>query len=235
MLARVLARGEVARAHALLHSAIAPQQLQLCRLLRDSTAQWLTPSRALEHDLPRADRDRYIAATAAARGEANVGGGIARRRSSRETDGRPLGRGTGQQHRMKPQPRFTLVATTLDAPNAHELAQFYQGLLGWPTRKEEPGWVEIAPTGGAAGLSFQTEPLFTRPQWPTSSSEQQMMTHLDFEVNDLSSAVEHALALGATVADFQPQDDVRVLFDPAGHPFCLFVRTHPVAQRVGKG
>lgn len=54
-----------------------------------------------------------------------------------------------------------------------------------------------------------------------------MMMHLDIEVNDLSSAVEDAFALGAT--DFQPQDDVRVLFDPAGHPFCLFVRTGPSA------
>jgi hypothetical protein len=25
------------------------------------------------------------------------------------------------------------------------------------------------------------------------------------------------------LADFQPQDDVRVLFDPDGHPFCLFL------------
>jgi len=24
------------------------------------------------------------------------------------------------------------------------------------------------------------------------------------------------------LAEFQPQDDVRVLFDPSGHPFCLF-------------
>ncbi|MEV7197994.1 VOC family protein [Streptomyces sp. NPDC093510] len=131
---------------------------------------------------------------------------------------------------MKLQPRFTLAAATLDAPDAHELAQFYQGLLGWPMRKEEPGWVEIAPPDGSAGLSFQTEPLFTRPRWPSTRSEQQMMMHLDIEVNDLSSAVEHALALGATVADSQPQDDVRVLCDPAGHPFCLFVRTGPSAS-----
>ncbi|MEV0235392.1 hypothetical protein [Nonomuraea sp. NPDC050786] len=26
---------------------------------------------------------------------------------------------------------------------------------------------------------------------------------------------------GATVATEQPQDNVRALFDPAGHPFCL--------------
>ncbi|MFI6210015.1 nucleotidyltransferase domain-containing protein [Streptomyces sp. NPDC051041] len=67
MLAHVLARGEIARAHALLHTVIAPQQLQLCRLLRNSTAHWLTPSRALEQDLPDTDRQRYVAATAAAR------------------------------------------------------------------------------------------------------------------------------------------------------------------------
>ncbi|MGW1560869.1 VOC family protein [Streptomyces sp. NPDC002144] len=123
---------------------------------------------------------------------------------------------------MKPQPRFTLAATTLDAPNARALAHFYQGLLGWPIRKEEPDWLEIAPPDGGQGLSFQTEPLFTRPQWPSARSDQQMMMHLDIEVTDLPSAVEHALALGATMADFQPQHDVRVLHDPAGHPFCLF-------------
>ncbi|MFI8206820.1 VOC family protein [Streptomyces sp. NPDC085937] len=118
-----------------------------------------------------------------------------------------------------------MSATTLDAPNAQELARFYTDLLGWPVRKDEPDWVEIAPSDGGAGLSFQTEPLFTRPQWPATRSGQQMMTHLDIEVDELPPAVERAVALGATVADFQPQDDVRVLYDPVGHPFCLFVRT----------
>ncbi|MEU7169777.1 nucleotidyltransferase domain-containing protein [Streptomyces morookaense] len=67
MLAHILARGEIARAHALLHTVIAPQQLQPCRLLRNSTAHWLTPSRALEQDLPDTDRHRYASTTAAAR------------------------------------------------------------------------------------------------------------------------------------------------------------------------
>lgn len=130
---------------------------------------------------------------------------------------------------MTTSPRYTLSATTLDAPNAGELARFYRDLLGWPVRKEEEGWVEIAPPDGTAGLSFQSEPLFTRPRWPSTSSEQQMMMHLDIEVNDLPAAVEHALALGATAADHQPQDGVRVLYDPVGHPFCLYVRTGPSA------
>ena len=47
------------------------------------------------------------------------------------------------------------------------------------------------------------------------------MMHFDFQVGDLDSAVAEAIALGAAVADFQPQENVRVLFDPAGHPFCL--------------
>ena len=32
----------------------------------------------------------------------------------------------------------------------------------------------------------------------------------------------HAVELGAEEAEFQPQDDVRVMLDPAGHPFCLY-------------
>ncbi|GGU51085.1 hypothetical protein GCM10010211_14620 [Streptomyces albospinus] len=78
MLAQVLARGETARAHALLHTVIAPQQLQLCRLLRGSTVHWLTPGRALEADLPAGDVERYTATTAPAR-QADVR--IAARRS----------------------------------------------------------------------------------------------------------------------------------------------------------
>ena len=47
------------------------------------------------------------------------------------------------------------------------------------------------------------------------------MMHFDFQVGDLDSVVAEALALGATVAGHQPQENVRVLFDPAGHPSCL--------------
>jgi hypothetical protein len=45
--------------------------------------------------------------------------------------------------------------------------------------------------------------------------------HLDIEVTELDDATADAVSLGARVAAFQPQDNVRVLFDPAGHPFCL--------------
>jgi hypothetical protein len=48
------------------------------------------------------------------------------------------------------------------------------------------------------------------------------MLHLDFKVADLKRAHAHALAVGARPADWQPQEDVRVYTDPAGHPFCFF-------------
>ena len=49
-----------------------------------------------------------------------------------------------------------------------------------------------------------------------------MMAHLDIATDDLAGAVANAIECGATVAEYQPQDDVRVMLDPDGHPFCLF-------------
>jgi hypothetical protein len=49
-----------------------------------------------------------------------------------------------------------------------------------------------------------------------------MMMHLDIEVEDLEEAGAHAVSVGAVLAEHQPQSDVRVYYDPAGHPFCLW-------------
>ncbi|MGV9502751.1 VOC family protein [Streptomyces sp. NPDC003642] len=59
------------------------------------------------------------------------------------------------------------------------------------------------------------------PVWPSGPGRQQMMVHLDIEVDDVARETARALTLGARLAQFQPQDDVRALLDPAGHPFCL--------------
>ncbi len=123
------------------------------------------------------------------------------------------------------QPRMTLTATVLDAPDASELAAFYRRLLGWTIRTDEPGWVTLRAPDGGAGLSFQTETAYVRPTWPAGPGDQQMMMHLDIEVEDLDAAGAHAIAAGAVLAEYQPQDDVRVYLDPAGHPFDLWIRT----------
>lgn len=120
-------------------------------------------------------------------------------------------------------PRLTLTSTVLDAPDASELAAFYQRLLGWQVKDDEGDWVTLRPPGGGTGLSFRTEKAYVPPTWPAGPGDQQMMTHLDIEVDDLETAGAHAVAAGATLASYQPQDDVRVYLDPAGHPFCLWI------------
>ena len=118
---------------------------------------------------------------------------------------------------------MTVTAVVLDAPDANELAAFYQRLLGWSAIQEEPGWVRLAAPAGGAGLSFQTESDYQRPVWPAGPGDPQMSAHLDIQVADLEEAGEYAEKAGATKADFQPQDDVRVYLDPDGHPFCLYL------------
>jgi len=111
----------------------------------------------------------------------------------------------------------------LEAPDAGALAEFYAQVLGWPIVSEEPGFVIIAPPDTVSYLSFNTSPEYVRPVWPPAGGSQQMMMHVDVEVDDLDAAVADATELGATVAAYQPQDNVRVLLDPAGHPFCLYL------------
>jgi catechol 2,3-dioxygenase-like lactoylglutathione lyase family enzyme len=118
---------------------------------------------------------------------------------------------------------FTLTGTNLDAPDATMLADFYRRLLGWTVAADEPGWVVLRPPGGGHTLNFQTEPRYVRPIWPTGPGEPQMMMHLEIRVDDLRAAAAQAVALGASLPAFQPQEDVRVYLDPAGHPFCLYI------------
>ncbi|MGJ5893542.1 VOC family protein [Streptomyces niveiscabiei] len=114
----------------------------------------------------------------------------------------------------------------LEAPDPHELARFYSELLGWPIVKEDDDGAAVAPPEGVAYLGFQRADGYAPPVWPPREGSPRMSAHLDFEVIDLRVAVEHALHLGAREAELQPQSNVRVLLDPAGHPFCLYTDGH---------
>jgi catechol 2,3-dioxygenase-like lactoylglutathione lyase family enzyme len=124
---------------------------------------------------------------------------------------------------MRGRTRTGWWGVVLEAPDGVALANFYADLLGWPIAKEEGGEAAIAVPGTSSYFAFQSAPDYVPPVWPTAGGQQQMMMHLDIAVDDLAAAVADAEALGATAAQFQPQDDVRVLLDPAGHPFCLYL------------
>lgn len=120
-------------------------------------------------------------------------------------------------------PRIDLATVVLDCRDAKALANFYRRLLGWEVAYTEDDWVLLRNPNGGTGLSFQSEPWYEPPVWPEQEGHPAKMLHVDLWVDDLSDATEHAIAAGAALAEFQPQDDVRVLLDPAGHPFCLFL------------
>jgi catechol 2,3-dioxygenase-like lactoylglutathione lyase family enzyme len=109
----------------------------------------------------------------------------------------------------------------IEAPDPGALGRFYSELLGWPIGHEEPGTAIVAAPGGATFLVFQEAADYQAPVWPPADGDQRPMMHFDFQVGDLDSAVADAIALGATPAKAQPQENVRVLLDPAGHPFCF--------------
>ena len=129
-------------------------------------------------------------------------------------------------------PPMMFTGTVLDAADPPALGAFYRDLLGWKITSADPTWVRLTPPDGGAGLAVQLEPLYSPPTWPARAEAQQMMSHLDIEVDDLAAAGAHARSLGAVLAEFQPQEDVRVYLDPAGHPFCLGGPVAPVTRRA---
>ena len=129
-------------------------------------------------------------------------------------------------------PAMRVSGPVLDAADPVGLARFYERLLGWsitdregprPGHPPEDGWARIVSPSGHMKIEFQWEPSYTQPVWPSIEGHQQMMIHLDIAVEDLDQGVAWAVEAGASVAGHQPQADVTVMLDPAGHPFCLFV------------
>ncbi|HEX6869627.1 MAG TPA: VOC family protein [Micromonosporaceae bacterium] len=135
---------------------------------------------------------------------------------------------------------LTVRTVNLDCADAHEMARFYGGLLGWAPTEVEPNWVLMRDPNGGTGLSFQRVEGYQRPTWPEEPGHQQKMIHLELRVNPagvddqddyseedgqaaLAEAVGLALSVGGTLAERQHRSDLRVLLDPSGHPLCLFL------------
>jgi hypothetical protein len=110
----------------------------------------------------------------------------------------------------------------LEAPDPYALLAFWSAVLDKPIWREEEDGGSLDLGEGVGYLAVQRAEIYEPPEWPPEPGRQGMQMHLDVEVTDLAAAVEHAVSLGATLADHQPQDDVRVLLDPAGHPFCVY-------------
>lgn len=132
-------------------------------------------------------------------------------------------------------PQLTISGPVLDAPDVAELTRFYHELLGFGDRgtgRATAGasagrWVVAAAPGGqehqdrdpvrgalhAAGLARS----------PGDAGHADAPRYLG---RGRAAGVEWAIACGATEAQNQLADRdrtrLRVMLDPAGHPFCLW-------------
>lgn len=131
-------------------------------------------------------------------------------------------------------PNLQLTSVTIGSPHPHELAAFYVELLDGELTADEParagdpveaGWAQVKTSSdfGQITLNFEYEAVWQEPVWPSEPDKQHITQHLDIQVDDLVATVAFAEECGATADPFQPQENVRVMRDPHGHPFCLFV------------
>ena len=130
--------------------------------------------------------------------------------------------------------KLQLTSITIGTPYPHELATFYARLLDGeitaddgprPSEPETAGWAQVRTTSdvGRITLNFEFEKAWQSPVWPSEPGKQHITQHLDVLVDDLEAAVAWAEECGAVQDPHQFQDGVRVMRDPHGHPFCLFV------------
>lgn len=112
---------------------------------------------------------------------------------------------------------MSIAAISIDCPDHQRLAAFYVALL-----EGTQMWSTATATCVRCGnyvLIMQQVNDYAPPTWPGSS-----IVHLDLNANgdaDIHRLTEHAVALGARVADAQPDPRWTVLLDPAGHAFCI--------------
>jgi hypothetical protein len=118
---------------------------------------------------------------------------------------------------------ISLTDIFIDCKDPENLREFYYKLTGWERvmKYDTPGLVA---KDNLVILFVECDVPHVPPVWPEEAGKQQKQIHLDFAVEDLSSAVLTAIRLGAKKAPNQFGGDFWVtLLDPEGHPFCLGV------------
>jgi hypothetical protein len=112
-----------------------------------------------------------------------------------------------------------LGSISLDCEDPSALGTFWAGLLDGEVAFRSDDFVAVRTD--TVWLSAVRVPHHRPPDWPGEVGRPKQI-HLDLAVDDLDGAEATAIAMGAVRATEQPAPDRwRVLFDPAGHPFCL--------------
>lgn len=103
---------------------------------------------------------------------------------------------------------------------------FYRDLLATQVAEREQRWAAMRDPRSGMWVNVQADDAYVPPVWPDQVPAQTKMMHFEVRVEDVPQAVTHAVAIGAREAPWQPADRdparLRVMLDPAGHPFCLW-------------
>src|SRR5580692_6165385 len=111
------------------------------------------------------------------------------------------------------------LAISLDCDDPGPLSVFWADLLDGEVSARSENYAVVTVDRTLLLVAMRVE-NYVPPTWPQGPVPKQ--AHIDVEVEDLQQAEERAIALGAVPAESQRAPEIyRVLFDPAGHPFCL--------------
>ena len=124
--------------------------------------------------------------------------------------------------------------TVFDAVDIAAESAFWVGLLGCEVYEDDTFHSVIV--DGEWRFGVQLAPNHVSPGWP--NGEQQQQVHLDFHVEDIRAAHEHAISLGARLLEAAESlvaaHGHQAYADPAGHPFWLgWHKNVPVAHDFG--
>ena len=120
---------------------------------------------------------------------------------------------------------FSVGDLIIDCADAERACGFYESLAGGEKACAH-GWPALKTGVGLTILFVETGVPYTPPVWPEEPGAQHKQMHLDFVVDDINTASENAVRLGATKPAMQYGGDSHVtLLDTEGHPFCLCRRS----------
>ena len=107
----------------------------------------------------------------------------------------------------------------IDCPDTKALREFYAGLTEWDQNFHP---ASLVVEDGMNVHFMQSDFDYVPPVWPEEPGKQQKQMHFNYQVDDLTAAVEEAVRLGAVkTAEQYGGDHFVTLLDPVGHPFCL--------------
>lgn len=119
--------------------------------------------------------------------------------------------------------RWGAVCVDCSTDNFEDVVAFYRDILQVEVSQHEKRWAALMVDDRC--INIQAQDWYVPPVWPEDASAQTKMIHFEMDTRDMEAAVALVIRSGGMEAPHQPHDrdpnQLRVMLDPAGHPFCI--------------